>query len=593
MFDMNGNKPILPDPSGGLGANNKMYLYLSTAEVFGGVVPINEILQKISKFRRVEIISALSRINLLLNIFGQDDRKLQHGLVADYFSKVTRDKFDKYISVRMKEPDSASGYVVFHRRQLLCIMQMAAILCVDDENSVSLDNTGEKERYLFGEICLEINDHLHLDQEKCPKSLSPAVQHHLIVELLPSLDLDNEPSLMYEVSRTDLLVHDYYPDKTGIIEKRFIEKYQISLAEFRSFVFAHWGLYREKPKRGEAYHFSLSTKILFKNSPLSKKKQERFWSLISRDVVRLTSQTYSDRRSFPEMAFRTFRQFPILRKGDSLIPLDANFLLATAASDLFWTIHRSLSDAEREDFFSNWGKSFEKYVTDVIKKRPVVKKEIFLSNPIDSSGEEMGDGLLYDGERIAVLEYKSKVISLAERYSGARRELLRAFDNAFLLKNRKLQLVSQIDRLYGKKGEKFLLDNGIKIENIKRIFPVVVTLDRTSQAFLVPDYLRGRFTEKNKNMTLPIAPLVVCHISSLEMFEGYTGTKTLLDIIEENSNLPINSDVTFSRQIEKYLHECGVHSNNNSLLGQRLTEIGKEIMKKFFPAHKLKEDEAS
>jgi len=585
---MKEDKMISPVQNNGLGANNKMYLYLSTAEVFGCVVPINEILQKISKFRRVEIISVLSRINLLLNILGQDDRKLQHGLVADYFSKATRDKFDKYISVRMKEPNPASGYVVFHRRQLLCIMQMAAILCVDDKNSISLDNAGEKERYLFGEICLEINDHLHLDQEKYPKS---AVQHHLIVELLPSLDLDNEPSLMYEVSRTDLLVRDYYPDKSGIIEKRFIEKYQMSLVEFRSFVFAHWGLYREKSKNGGTYHFSLNTKTLFKNSPLSKKKQERFWSLISRDIDKLTAQTYADRRSVPEMAFRTFRQFPILRNGNFLIPLDVNFMLATSASDLFWTIHRSLSEIERDDFFSNWGKSFEKYVTDVIKKRPQTGKEIFLSNPTDSNGEEMGDGLLYDGERIAVLEYKSKVISLAERYSGARRELLRAFDSAFLLRKGKLQLVSQTERLYGKKGEKFLSDNGIKIENIKRIFPVVVTLDRTSQAFLVPDYLRGRFAEKNKNSTLPIVPLTVCHISSLEMFEGYTGTKTLLDIIEENSNLSINSGVTFSSQIEKYLHECGVHPNNNILLGKRWTDIGKEMMKKFFPGQKQKEGE--
>jgi len=261
---------------------------------------------------------------------------------------------------------------------------------------------------------------------------------------------------------------------------------------------------------------------------------------------------------------------------------DSGFLMERATTNLFWQIHDILNENERDVFHRGWGYAFQKYVDFVLDILYPPKSGAFYASPKYKNGDELADGLLYDGYRLAILEYKGVPLSIHQKYRGNKREFFKALETKLFKDTRRPQLAKNIQRIFKtREGKEALEKLRIDMTSIKVIMPLIICSERAILSPFIHDYLQHRFQQKAGNLPNETTNLCILHISGLEKISSYKGRKTLLEIVEEKSKEPIPLARSLDYKIDEILKENNIQPKNTEL-DKRSNKILSDIGKYFF-----------
>ena len=104
------------------------------------------------------------------------------------------------------------------------------------------------------------------------------------------------------------------------------------------------------------------------------KTPKEFKKLIKKDSFDKVNKTFG---------FLTFRRNPILKIKDKVFyPLDFWFLREKMTSGVYWEVFDGINDEEKQKLGNYWGRIFELYTRDILKRifnysSPIIAKRLF------------------------------------------------------------------------------------------------------------------------------------------------------------------------------------------------------------------------
>jgi len=558
-----------------------VYLPLGYKDIYGVHIPINEIINKLSKFRLSDVIKALIGINLFLRVNGTLIFNTQKETAETFLSTDIRKQIDNSIKELLsKQDNSTKGFVLFHSSQLLLLIQKAFLVC-SSKSRKRLKSTDTQNHYLLGELCLMVGDYIH-DSKTIENKSDIEKAKDLAAQLLLTNEIDNEPKWTAELARSDYILSDFWITSELNPSKRFYDKTSLTIDEFRAFVFGLSGIYEKKDRPDGMLNFAISTDNFLQNTQVPMERFNLFLKLMSKSYKDLPNEIYKSRTEYPEKSFITFRKYPIFRFHKDAWCANSAFLMERATTNLFWQIHDILSENERDIFHRGWGYAFQKYVVFVLDTLYPPKSGAFYASPKDKDGNELADGLLYDGRRLAILEYKGVPLSIHQKYRGNERELFKALETKLFSNTKKPQLAKNINRIYQTpKAKEALKILRIDMSKVQVIIPLIICNEQAILSPFIHDYLQHSFQQKAGNLPNETTNLCILHISGLEKISSYKGRKTLLEIVEEKSKEPIPLARSLDYKIDEILKENNIQPKNTEL-DKRSNKILSDIGKYFF-----------
>jgi hypothetical protein len=149
-------------------------------------------------------------------------------------------------------------------------------------------------------------------------------------------------------------------------------------------------------------------------------------------------------------------------------------------------------DEEREKLAAFWGRLFEEYINKILESNYSVEGQL-TKQPRFSNGDQAFDACILEGRNLIVLEHKASVLRADCKYSG---------DPARLGEELRLKFIE--GHAEGKKGLRQLKHNLARFfdgepvdclapENVDRVYPILVCLDRSMGVPYMGRYLDEEF----------------------------------------------------------------------------------------------------
>jgi len=217
------------------------------------------------------------------------------------------------------------------------------------------------------------------------------------------------------------------------------------------------------------------------------------------------------RRAFVSESLNIFRKFPFLQLApDRALILDLQFLVELLTSGVYWSIFDRLPTNRRDTFRELWGRLFELYSVNLLKKF-YPKTSGILSSDLQYEGGQI-DALLDFGGEVLILEIKASLLTEPAKRTVNSTEFVRDFNRKFV-QNEKgspkaiLQLVSSC---------KALENGGIRTATKpSRIYPIFISDEPGVETFFFNAYMNEIF-QKELPARSTIQPITVMSINELE-----------------------------------------------------------------------------
>ncbi len=85
----------------------------------------------------------------------------------------------------------------------------------------------------------------------------------------------------------------------------------------------------------------------------------------------------------------------------------------------FWLIHSQLSNNQKPQFHSFWGKLFERYIANLFISAATSSINVVQESPLFSgTNEELCDTMVFCGQNAVLIEAKSAMITARAKYEG-------------------------------------------------------------------------------------------------------------------------------------------------------------------------------
>jgi hypothetical protein len=378
------------------------------------------------------------------------------------------------------------AYQVFSRRQLLLI-QRYAIESGQSHPELSEANAA----HAFGVIALMVNDHLHFGLAGT-ETENEKVMRNLFVEMIPISEdvgsnvyakLTRAATLMEEIAPT-LSSHNDYID----LADAFYKRTDVRLSEFHATCFAILSKWVNKVRGPIKPNDVFLQEVWLKDSNLDKSAVSRIFSALSADINQYKEEFTGKKRE----DFTPFRAYPLLKLEAGYLPTDITNVADVIESFPFWTISES-ADPDRLRRF--WGSVFEEYMVRVTVGAADKRINYCVPRPtFQTNGEELCDLAVMSGKDLVLIEAKGVMFTREAKYSG---QPLTCFQEIHrkLVRNQKgknkgvSQLASSIRRAFIEKEA----INSLDISGIRRVFPVIVTLDSIGENPLFSNILNLYF----------------------------------------------------------------------------------------------------
>jgi len=533
----------------------------------------------------------LSAINLILS--AEAIKRTTHDALNRTF---VRDEYLKKPSQLQRErgpqPDIE---VIFTRTGVLA--NFRALL--------ELGNNGKEgalDRHLVGDLTLLCNDYLG---SKRLKTLEKAEDIDLLLEFLPTWELDNPRDVAYGLARVVRMLTTHLSgddaDVTKVRNAIGLDPATLSFDDLTldDYIAAIFGLYAHSARLNLESVFrnvseglidpktfvsqtkfpqELLEKFLTARSLSPKQFQERITVCGKWEKKDFSAAIKSDAFGADTLLIKTH---PLLQwtKGRTLI-LDSQYVSEILIYGLYWRIIESFDRKKAEVFITLWGRLLELYVYEVLEHFYPQASGILATDINYDNGQI--DALLDFGEYVVVFEFKA---SLLKYETKNRRE--------------KARFEEEIGRKFieNEKGAPKALRQlanaatAIRDQTVKtaikpqRIFPVLVGYEPTLETFSMNTYLHEKFrafisAQENEISVLPLT------VMSIDEFEGVlpnvqNGTFTWRELLGERFDHDRVKVFSIHQTVYDLCRKKGVEIRRNQFLLDQFEAIFDSVASRY------------
>src|SRR5258708_2435255 len=384
---------------------------------------------------------------------------------------------------------------VFHRRQLLLIQKTALLHCREEGRDAFRDRSGH-----FGLVLLMANDHFHYAR---PSTTHQELEANVLTEFVAVNEFSGS-RVLNTVTRARIMRNQIAPtlttDSTYVdMNAKFCALTGLTLELFEQLCIALFTKYsnmtlKELKESGDNLYLRGSW---FRNLRVSSEQMSRFV-----DEIGATNTEYLDlfskRLHFGHNDFTALKDRPVYLHPGGGLPFDLLFVTDKFATGPFWRVHNGLpTGRERQRFTSFWGKVFEKYVHRLMQRACRPPHNRYIPNPaFTSSDSEACDALIVRDDTAIIFEYKANMFTAEAKYSGNPSVLLDEIKRKLIeseegKKKGVTQLAATVKSIFG--AESFETLNEVDVSKIRRLYPVLVTLDAIGGSFLMSKHLGDAF----------------------------------------------------------------------------------------------------
>lgn len=466
----------------------------------------------------------LSAINLVLSA-GAIDQKAHAALNRTFL----RDEYLKKPSRLQKEGAPAPDIeVVFTRAGILA--NFKALL------GIHPNAEGDQLAFhLIGDLTLLCNDYLGSKKLKTEKKIDDI---DLLLEFLPTWELDNPRDVAYGLSRVVRMLKTHLPGNDADVAKArtviSLDPGALTFDELAldDYIAAIFGIY--------AHSTSLNLEAVFKNPSegvidpktfVSKTKfpqelLEKFLAARSlspdefqkriADSGKWEKKDFSENISPDDFGSNTLliKTYPLLQwtKGRTLI-LDSQYVSEILIYGLYWRIVDSLDPKKAEVFISLWGRLLELYLYDLLSHFYPQASAILATNVEYDDGQI--DAFLDFGPDLVILEFKASLFRDATKHKRDRQLFEEEIGRKFIQNQKGApKALRQLAN-----AATAIRNQTVKtIMKPKRIFPVLVGYEPTLETFSMNSYLHEKFRSfisANEN-DVNVLPLTVMSVDEFE-----------------------------------------------------------------------------
>jgi hypothetical protein len=498
------------------------YAIFETFQVmFGRKSSLSELIDLLRLFSRKSVLHTCAVIGVLTRLWERKpDLCHYNGLLSMFFNPILADCY------RWSSRQNPPAYV-FHRRQLLFLMKLAISVCPEQGKDVGNEGLG-----IFGLILLMVNDHFYygLYREKKLETSRDNLAR-LVAEFVPITEYTGF-EITNRIVRSHLLltVHvercSNHPDFIDIPDI-FEQCTGLSLIEYQGLcflLFSKWSTITLDQIRANPASMWLATHQ-FKNVAISTERIEIALAEFVGNVKNLSIQFSNI--NLGANNFSAFKEKPLLMDVPLTVPADLLFLVEKFQAGPYWKIN-GISTSTGDKLRRFWGAVFESYCDDLLTRSfEGASRSLFIPDPRDSSDSniQVCDGLIVEGDSLIILEYKSNMFSAQSKYSGDYLALQKEIENKYVHSehNRKKgieQLADTINALF--RPVPSMSVNELDLSGIRRVYPVLITLDEIGGCLLMSALLNTYFDNliSRNGFVVEICPVFCFHIETLELFAG-------------------------------------------------------------------------
>jgi hypothetical protein len=553
--------------------------YFAWADFNGGrPSTLEEFRNYLSRYSRSEVVYLCCVLNHLLNSW--EGPKLRFDTHAELLAIA----FPPELASRLVEgsKDHQNRRLVFHRVQLLFVAKEALLSCTES----GIDPLTAPYWGRFGAAFLMANDHLHFDAPE-------GMQEGEITESLPNFVLLQEYSghnrfphrvvrahLMYTRFPEQLKEHSDYLDMAAEFGKC-----GLSLTEFESLCFAALTKYLNldfERFNSNSAHFLLADSY-FQTTAIGADKIALFFREIAASADALLS-AFKERNAGP-IDFTALRDKPLYRHESSTHPFDPAFLAEKLETGPFWNVLRALPTNEKKQRLHRfWGVLFQEYLNWLLSSSVDQANNVYVPSPrYAETRQEVCDGAVLCGAKALLLEYKGTTFTAQAKYSGDAARLMNELENKLMRPKGVTQLAAAVNRLFDKRSPGAV--DTIDTSKIRTIFPVLVTRDDITGAFLMNYLLNKKFKQmvnrKRLLGSVTIAPLFCLTADEVEYISPYLKDTPFSAILEAKYSVDRDLKMPFHLSENDVLTRRG--ERRSEVLYREYREISNRIKNELFP----------
>jgi hypothetical protein len=417
---------------------------------------------------------------------------------------------------------------VFHRRQLLFLMKLAIEHCPVVGRDVLETPPGP-----FGTILLMANDHLHHRLVPFPEAEGDDFDKisRLVAEFLPVTEYGGftvgnkltRAFLMMTKYSAQLREHPDYIDVPAEYERMTgisLRDYQVLTIGLMARIMSLISLetLRKNPE------VAAIRPVDFHQTQISHATIEAFFREFadtSENILDSLQQARHDGHDYGANDLTAFRKKPLITEGHASLTSDVNFVVERFETGPYWRVNY-ISRETGDKLRRFWGSVFEVYVNDLTKAHA----SNFIPDPrlLDNQNEQLCDGVVVEGDSLVIMEYKASMFTADAKYSGdyikLREEIAKKLvrDSAERSKKGVEQLAAAIKSLFSDPSRTVV--SGLDVSRIKRVYPLLLTLDDLGSSLLISRLLNFYFKDvfnPSEFQGIEVKPLLC---TDIETFEG-------------------------------------------------------------------------
>lgn len=511
--------------------------YATFQTMHGTKSSLPELVAKLRPYSRESVISLCSFIGILLKLWdpGRYDLARYDHLVSCAFDSLRGDWYK--LAARLPQPE-----LVFHRRQLLLIVKLAAMHCP----TVGVDAWRTPPGY-FGTVLLMANDHFHYGLTDTGGSDELDKVRGFFAEFIPVAEgAGFRPE--YKIVRSHLMLKyaSQLRNNPNFIDiaAEFQKTKGMSLADYEALcfgLFARCATFSLEDLQRGASAFTF-VEPSFHTMAIAKKSAALFL-----EEMTITPEILSGRikqRDYGSNDFTELRRRPLIRTAHGYLPVDILFLVEKFESGPYWAINDIDKNAgDRLRRF--WGAVFEAYMNDLLTDSLRQTRAAFIADPrgAEDPSRQICDGLILQDGSLVLLEYKSSMFTAETKYSGNFRSLVDEIEKKLVrdkaeskkkgVKKGVEQLADAVVQLFG--DEEKMAIKGLDLGGVTRVYPLLVTLDGIGGSLLISRLLNhyfDNFMVGRRPSRVEVKPLLCTDVESIEEVSGCFPTMSLAGFLD-------------------------------------------------------------
>jgi hypothetical protein len=513
-------------------------VYYGLNEITGRRAGPADLTQALAKFRRSDVIRWLAALARWTCEDAALSPENQLAMADAMLIAQLRDALREHV-----RKEGAHTWCVFHRRQLWLLLQAAVLSCTESTPAVE----DEVLRRGIGECGLMANDILQQLETKEPLGEGPEEANRWMTGLVIAF-LDGKDRIEV-LARAQSFWFDLPADPA--VNYRFDD---LSMPDFGAAFAAKYGLpLREFFLILYTMHLGFQAHALRDKNPLLLDEASYIWPMFDKEHVRRVlpyiSQTPDELAvallAAPRQNWATdstpLREHPVIQVFEGKHACtDLNLLHRCLFDKIYFLLQKAYPDRVFGQLF---GYIFEEYVTRFLRRfsyeGDALVRTFYASPRFQGKPEEAGDGILTWSRSALVMEYKARLLTTREKFSGVTEVLLAGVEDIIGKEGSKkgvYQLARVIARLLA--GEKVVAGSpkALDLQDCPRIHPVLVTFEEALGLESVRQMAEAKFTsalQVDGEKRQQIGALLILTVEEIEILEGLALRHPAEDIVRD------------------------------------------------------------